>query len=223
MLSIANKVLIVEDHPLVAQAMKGELSRLHSSLELHVCGDADSAMAQLTRPGADWFRIFLDLDIPGAYGLSLARQIRGVGLHTRCCVLTALNRSDLIVEVQRLGFLGYIVKASPYPDFERALASAMSGEQTYPLPRSDSQASIRISRRQEQLLDGVRRGMSSKDLARALCLTEGTVSNCITSTMKALNVSTRAQAVSKALELGLLTLRGDDSVGVRPSPERRFL
>jgi DNA-binding NarL/FixJ family response regulator len=213
---VAKAVLIVEDHPLVAQAMVGELSRANSALVLHVCGDADSAMAQMTQEGRSWFRIFLDLDVPGAYGLSLARQIHGIDLHARCCVLTALNKSELIAEVYRLGFLGYIVKASPYGDFERALAAVMAGERTFPLQRSGDHTSIRISRRQEQLLDGVRRGMSSKDLARELCLTEGTVSNCITSAMKALNVSTRTHAVTKALELGLLSWRaGDDGLADR--------
>jgi DNA-binding NarL/FixJ family response regulator len=219
---VANAVLIVEDHPLVAQAMVGELSRANSSLDLHVCGDAASAMAQLTRKGKDWFRIFLDLDVPGAYGLSLAREIHEIDLHSRCCVLTALNRNELIGEVHRLGFLGYIVKASPYADFERALAAVMAGDRTFPIQRADSAASIRISRRQEQLLDGVRRGMSSKDLARELCLTEGTVSNCITSAMKALNVSTRTHAVAKALELGLLTLHAEgDGIADRRFDMRR--
>ncbi len=219
---VAKAVLIVEDHPLVAQAMVGELSRADSSLELQVCGGADSAMAQLTREGKAWFRIFLDLDVPGAYGLSLARQIHGIDLHARCCVLTALNKSGLIAEVYQLGFLGYIVKASPYGDFERALAAVMEGHRTFPLQPVGGQTSIRISRRQEQLLDGVRRGMSSKDLARELCLTEGTVSNCITSAMKALNVSTRTHAVAKALELGLLSFRaGDDDVADRSEKVRR--
>ena len=216
---VANIVLIVEDHPLVAQAMVGELSRANSSLELHVCGDADSALAQLNLHGRDWFRIFLDLDVPGAYGLSLARQIHRLDLHARCCVLTALNRSDLIAEVHRLGFLGYIVKASPYLDFKRALSAVMAGGRTFPLQQADTRASVRISRRQEQLLDGVRRGMSSKELARALSLTEGTVSNCITSAMKALNVSTRTHAVAKALELGLLNLQAAEDRIVDRGPE----
>jgi DNA-binding NarL/FixJ family response regulator len=220
---VAKAVLIVEDHPLVAQAMVGELSRADSSLDLHVCGNAESAMALLTGEGKAWFRIFLDLDVPGAYGLSLARQIHGIDLHTRCCVLTALNNGELITEVYRLGFLGYIVKASPYGDFERGLAAVMAGERTFPLQRVGGQALIRISRRQEQLLDGVRRGMSSKDLARELCLTEGTVSNCINSAMKALNVSTRTHAVAKALELGLLSLRaGDDGLADRRENVRRL-
>jgi two-component system, NarL family, response regulator DesR len=220
---VAKAVLIVEDHPLVAQAMVGELSARDSSLDLQICGTAERAMALLTGEGKPWFRIFLDLDVPGAFGLSLARQIHGIDLHARCCVLTALNKSELITEVYRLGFLGYIIKASPYGDFEHALGAVMVGERSFPLQRVGGQASIRISRRQEQLLDGVSRGMSSKDLARELSLTEGTVSNCITSAMKALNVSTRTHAVAKALELGLLSLRaGDDNASDQRDKVRRL-
>lgn len=219
---VARAVLIIEDHPLVAQAMVGELKRTDRTLDLQTCGDASAAMAKLTLPFGTWFRIFLDLDIPGAHGLSLAREIKKLKLHDRCCVLTALDRSELIGEVSRLGFLGYIVKACPYVDFERALADAMSGLRTFPLPHSETHTSIRISRRQEQLLDAVRRGMSSREIAHTLCLSEGTVNNCINATIKALNASTRTQAVGRALELGLLTIQAKDDPALE-QPDYRHL
>ena len=110
------------------------------------------------------------------------------------------------VETQSLQFLGYIVKALPYAEFEIALDRVLRGEQTFPKHDFHSQLSMRLTRRQEQLLDLVRCGMSSKEIARTVSLSEGSVSNCINAAMKALEVTSRSHAVAKALELGLLDL-----------------
>jgi two-component system response regulator DesR len=200
-------VLIVEDHPLVARAMQDVLDRSEHGLKSHVCTDADETLVQLAQPQANWFRIFLDLDVPGAIGLSLARHIHGLGLHSRCCIVTALSRNDLASEVQSLGFLGYIVKAIPYVEFEKALHRILIGEPSFSGSVAESHhAPTRLTRRQEQLLDGVRRGLCSRDIAAGLFLSEGTVNNCINAAMRALNVTSRSHAVAKALELGLLRL-----------------
>jgi DNA-binding NarL/FixJ family response regulator len=204
-------VLLVEDHPLVAHAMVGELTRWNSRLELLVAPDAATAVRQLMDPAREWHRIFLDLDVPGAHGLSLAREILRNNFEKRCCVVSALSRADLIAEVKLLGFLGYIVKASPFADFKRDLAQVMLGERTFSSTDTDARTVIRLSRRQEQLLNCVRRGLSSKEMARVVFLSEGTVNNCINAALKALGVTSRSHAVAKALELGLLAFDTHDS------------
>jgi hypothetical protein len=49
------------------------------------------AIEKLDARDAAWFRIFLDLDVPGAYGLSLAKEVRQRGYADRCCVVSALR------------------------------------------------------------------------------------------------------------------------------------
>ena len=204
-------ILIVEDHPMVAQAMLGQLMRTDKGLRLSVCETAAAARKELFNSGTPWFRVFLDLDVPGAYGLSLAREVSDAGLQDRCCVVTALNKRELIGEVQRMGFLGYIVKALPYVDFQFALDHVLKGERAFPQADLGNHQSVRLTRRQEQLLDLVRLGQSSKEIARTVSLSEGTVNNCINAAMRALDVGSRSHAVAKALELGLLALRAPDS------------
>jgi DNA-binding NarL/FixJ family response regulator len=68
---------------------------------------------------------------------------------------------------------------------------------------------MRLTRRQRQFLHCVRRGMSSKEIARTASLTEGTVNNCITAAMRVLEVTSRSHAVGRALELGLLSSFSD--------------
>lgn len=213
-------VLIVEDHPLVGEAMRDVLARCASDLEPCLCPDAPTALKEVSDPHKSWFRIFLDLDVPGANGLSLAREVHRLGLHSRSCIVSGFDRPYLIEEIQRLGFLGYIVKASSSADFSKALGDVLAGTHAFPpLSRSANQRLIRLTRRQEQLLDCVRRGMSSKEIARALFLSEGTINNGITAAMRALSVTSRSHALARALELGLLgpNLPADTAGQVQPS------
>jgi len=204
-------VLLVEDHPLVAEVMKDFLLGWGDDLRPQVCSDAASTRSLLSDKRQEWFRIFLDLDVPGAYGLSLPKDVQRAGLHARCCVVTAFDKPDLIAEVRSMGFLGYIVKASPYGEFVRAIGKVLAGERTFPaMTGVKAHVAARLTKRQEQLLDCVRRGLSSKEIAANCFLSEGTVNNTINAAMKVLAVTSRSHAVAKAIELGLLAISTRD-------------
>jgi DNA-binding NarL/FixJ family response regulator len=200
-------ILIIEDHPFVAEAMSSMLVRSTADLEPVICPDAQSALMAIGDPTIDWFRIFLDLDVPGAHGLSLARDIQQLGFHVRCCVVTALDRQDFIHEVRGMGFLGYLVKARPYREFEATVNQVLAGQPTFPAAdRSIQEPTVRLTRKQALLLEYVQRGLSSKEIASTLFQSEGTINNSINAAMKALDATSRTHAVARALELGLLTL-----------------
>ena len=198
-------VLIVEDHPLVAEATGKLLARYGDHVTPVICSDAAQAVDKLDSRGADWFRIFLDLDVPGAYGLSLAKEVRDRGLANRCCVVSAFERADYIGEIKVWGFLGYIVKAVAVAEFTAALIKVLAGEPTFPdTPLLRRTAATRLTRRQIQLLERIQAGWSSKEIADELHLAEGTVNNQVTSILQVFEVNTRAHAVARAIELGLL-------------------
>lgn len=198
-------VLIVEDHPLVAEATGKLLARYGDHVTPVISSDAAQAIERLDSRGEDWFRIFLDLDVPGAYGLSLAKEVQHRGLASRCCVVSAFERADYIGEIQAWGFLGYIVKAVAISEFTAALVKVLAGEPTFPatpLPRRS--AATRLTRRQIQLLERIQAGWSSKEIADELHLAEGTVNNQVASILQVFEVSSRAHAIARAIELGLL-------------------
>lgn len=206
-------VLIVEDHPLVAEAMRAMLVRSAADFEPSICPDAQSAREAIAHPQQDWFRIFLDLDVPGAHGLSFAREIHRLGLQARCCVVTALDRQDLINEVQGMGFLGYLVKARRYDEFEEAVRQVLAGKSAFPgVDQPAKEPTIRLTRKQVQLLDFAQRGLSSKEIASTLFQSEGTINNGIIAAMRALGVTSRTHAVAKAIELGLLSFTTRETV-----------
>lgn len=206
-------VLVVEDHPLVAEATATLIERIEPACEVVTCQSAAEATRLVDEPGRRWTRIFLDLSVPGAHGLSLAMELRSRGVASVCCIVSAFDRADFIAQVRRLGFLGYIVKAAPIAELTTALSRAMRGESTYPEFKGVAQLHPRLTRRQTEILELVRAGLSSKQIASRLHLVTGTVNNQVAAAMIALRADSRSHAVARAIELGLITVQaGHDQV-----------
>lgn len=196
-------VLIVEDHPLVAEATAKLLGNLSRGLETVLVATASDAVQQLA--ARSWFRIFLDLAVPGAYGLSLASEVERHGLASVCCVVSAFERTDYVEEVRRRGFAGYIVKAASVAQFASAVSEVLDGHKVFPvIPGARREPAVRLTRRQVEILERIRRGQSSKQVARDVHISEGTVNNHVTAVLQALGASSRTEAVARAIELGLL-------------------
>ncbi|MCW7536261.1 response regulator transcription factor [Aquabacterium sp. A7-Y] len=198
-------ILIVEDHPLVAEATADLLKRCGTRSDLVICHTAAQTQTVLQREQA-WFRILLDLDVPGAQGLSLVREVADRGLASRTCVVSANTKQEFIEATRQLGLLGYIGKALPVPDFSDALSRMLAGEHVYmSATLTPAPPTTRLTRRQLQLLQLVAQGLGSKQIGVALNLSEGTVNNHMASILRVLGVTGRAHAVAKAMELGLLS------------------
>src|SRR5437763_16126144 len=83
------QVLVVEGHPLVAEATAHLLERRFDNIEVVTASTASEALRLVDEERERWFRIFLDLAVPGAFGLSLAKQLAAKELASVCCVISA--------------------------------------------------------------------------------------------------------------------------------------
>ena len=209
------RVLIVEDHPLVAEATSELLKARCSELSVTLAHNAGQAVGALDYCD-DWYRILLDLDIPGASGLSVARTVASRGLAPRCCVISALGRPETVDEIRSMGFLGYVSKSVTVAELTHSLDLILAGERTYSSLEVGriSPASV-LTRRQVQLLSLASDGLSSKQIARVAGITEGTINNHFNAILRALAVTNRTHAVARGIELGLIEFEG--SAVERPS------
>jgi two-component system response regulator DesR len=158
--------------------------------------------------------------------LSLAHELVQRGLAGRTCIVTALSRPGYVEEAKRLGFLGFIAKSSPLQAFGDELRRVLQGIQTFPDgDRLRPRAAPRLTRQQLRVLDLLGQGLSSKQMARVLEISEGTVNNHVNAMLRALGASSRLQAFSKAVQLGLidsfLVTEQDGSAGPAGECERR--
>ncbi|MGO4395860.1 response regulator transcription factor [Variovorax sp. M-6] len=202
-----NNVMIVEDHRFVAEATEGLLRSTPGVGKIAIYGTADDVMSALAVECACWTLILLDLDVPGATGLSLAASIKEAGLAAITCILTGTYCEDYARQVKEQGFLGYILKASPTIELAKSLELVLAHKPVFPALGGADAARGRISltRRQKEVLQLVARGLMSKEIARQLNVTPGTVDNHITAAAAVLGARTRSEAVSKALPLGLIS------------------
>ena len=203
----AKRILMVEDHPLVADATRSLLLQLDLNLEIHIRGTMEDAV-QTFREADDWYRILLDIGVPNAHGLSLVRTFHRFGVAERCAVVTASDNAQWRAEVQAMGMLGYIVKAAQLDDFSLSIRNVLHGRRVFSMADGQAPAACCLTRRQQDILCLLHRGLSSKEIAAQLGLTIGTVNNHVTGLLRVLKVNNRTHALSRAMDLGYLHAHG---------------
>jgi DNA-binding NarL/FixJ family response regulator len=210
------KVLIVDDHALIRDALGRVLGGLVPDLTLLEAGDARLALEAIERE-PDLDLVLLDLSLPGAHGLSLLPTLREKRPATAVVVISANADAASVKRALDQGALGFISKTSSNEVLKRALQLVLAGgvyippqifggEATTEPPLSRglrSPAEIGLTGRQAEILALMMRGESNKLICRELGLAESTVKNQITAILKALEVTSRTQAVLAVERLGL--------------------
>ena len=211
------KVLIVDDHALIRDALGRVFAALVPDATVLEAGDATRALATIDRE-ADLDLVLLDLSLPGAHGLSLLATLRAQRPATAVVVISANAEPVSVKRALDQGALGFIPKSSSNEVLKHALQLVLAGgvyipPQVFagdpgapqaPLSRGlRSPADVGLTERQAQILARLMRGEPNKIIGRELGLAESTVKNQVTAILKALEVTSRTQAVLAVERLGL--------------------
>jgi DNA-binding NarL/FixJ family response regulator len=216
------KILVVDDHLLIREALRGVLKQLRSDAIVLESSDAGQAMKLVTEH-PDIGLVLLDLNLPDRDGFSTLGELRDRYPATSVVVLSAQQDRDSVVKALDLGALGFIPKSAPREVMLAALELVFAGGiyippeilgRREPAPvqsgRQPSAANaLRASPREAGLTDRqldvlalMMRGKSNKGISRALDMAEPTVKNHITAILKALKVTNRTEAVIAVIESG---------------------
>jgi DNA-binding NarL/FixJ family response regulator len=211
------KVLVVDDHPLICEALRQVLRALDQSIELIEAADAPQALAA-AESHRDLDLILLDLALPGADGFEALRELRERHPSFPVVVLSASEQAEIVMRALDAGAMGFIPKTSSNDVLLGALRLVLAGgvylppevlrhSQAPALPgKTAGAASYRdlgLTERQAQVLALLVQGKPNKIICRELNLAEGTVKIHVTAILKALGVSNRTQAVITVGKLGL--------------------
>jgi len=214
------KFLVVDDHELIREAMRGALKELDSDVAMLEASDSSEAL-RLVEQHADVDLVLLDLNLPDRDGFSVLVELRERYPSVSVVVMSALQDRDSVVKALNLGALGFIPKSAHRKVIIGALQLVISGGIYIPPqalspeePRSSpsppaasssagpaadrcsvSPADLGLTERQVDVLALVMQGMSNKAICRALDLTEPTVKSHVSAILKALKVSNRTEAV----------------------------
>lgn len=220
------KILVVDDHPLILEALRHTLTQLGEQVQLADARNADDGRALVTsHPDADL--LLLDLGLPGADGFALLADIRETHPGVPVVVLSGSDRREDVMRAIDAGAMGFIPKTSPSEVMLSALRLVLSGSVYLPpqamfpaggsrgassgatqaaaqAPRSaPTPREIGLTERQTEVLTLLLQGKPNKLICRELGLAEGTVKIHVAAILRALGVNTRTQAVIEVSRLGL--------------------
>ena len=207
------RVLVVDDHRTFAELLSGALA----SAGMDAIGTAHSAaqavaMAQDLQPDI----VVMDIEMPRQDGLAATRRIREVAPDAVVAVVTAHRDPDWVVRAAQAGASAFIPKDGSLAEMIDVLSRVQPGQMLVApstfasgAPRSSSAPGARdavpqLTRREQEVLDCLGRGMQVKAIARVLGITLETCRGYVKSLHAKLGVRSQLEAVVKAQQLGLL-------------------
>jgi DNA-binding NarL/FixJ family response regulator len=200
-------VLIVDDHPMVRDALAQTVQALADHVEVCQAADYVGLMGALTRTGFDL--ALLDLQIPGMDGVAGVQRIRTAAPMLPLVVVSGQEDGDTIRAVLAAGAAGFVPKTSSASVMVGALRLVLAGGVFVPqqllaaVPAATRSAGSGLTPRQLDVLHGLLKGLPNKLIARELGLTEGTVKIHIAAILRVLQARNRTDAVLRARAAGL--------------------
>jgi len=216
------KILVVDDHVLIREALRGALKQLKGGATvLEACDGRETTRLVAEHP--DIGLILLDLNLPDWDGFSLLAELREHHPAIAVVVLSAQQDRSSVVKALDQGALGFIPKSAQRDVMLTALQlvfaggiyippeiltreepalpeTQLPGRSTASLPASPRD--LGLTERQLDVLALMTQGKSNKAICRVLDLAEPTVKNHITAIFRALKVTNRTEAVIAVIKSG---------------------
>lgn len=210
------RLLIIDDHEMVREGLKAILM---TEPDFSIVGDAATAVQALElieRLQPDI--ALLDVRLPDASGVEVCRTVTERFPETAVIILTTFTNETLVAECIQAGARGYIVKDIERFDLKRSIRAVARGEgaidskaaavlmtQLRRAPQSNPEPSLEsLSSQQLVILRFVAQGLSSREIAKKLYLSENTIKGYVQEILHRLNVKNRTEAVMVAVKHGWL-------------------
>ena len=209
----APRVLVVDDHRTFADLLAGALQ----AAGMDVLGTANTAgqavtMAQDLQPDI----VVMDIQMPREDGLSATRRLREVAPHAVVAVVSAHRDPEWVVRASQAGASAFIPKDGSLSEMIDVLTRVQAGQMLVApstfasaptagsRPAPEGQTAPRLTRREQEVLDCLGRGMQVKAIARVLGISLETCRGYVKTLHSKLGASSQLEAVVKAQQLGLL-------------------
>lgn len=210
------RLLIVDDHEMVREGLK---AMLVSEPDFSIVGDAanaEQALALIERLRPDI--ALLDIRLPGTSGIEVCRTVTASYPETAVIILTTYTDDNLIAQAVQAGARGFILKDIERFDLKRSIRAVARGEaaidpkaavavlaQLRKAPQANGEtAPEQLSSQQLVILRLVAQGLSSREIATQLYLSENTVKGYVQEILHRLGVKNRTEAVMVAVKQGWL-------------------
>lgn len=194
------KILLIDDHPLMRKGMRQILELETDFVVVGEASNGSEGVAQALKLQPDL--IMLDLNMKGISGLDTLRSLRAHDVDARVVVLTVSDEQSDIFALMDAGVDGYLLKDSDTEELIENIQKAARGEMVlsetvrqYLLNRQpESDPLAQLTDRELDVLQWIATGMSNKQIAAQLFISEETVKVHIRNLLRKLNVHSRVAA-----------------------------
>jgi len=210
-------VLIADDHPLVREALRQALDGEEDMEIVAEAAEGEEAVKLASELKPDV--VVMDIIMPKLNGIEATRKIKEIAPDIAILILTAYDDDEYVLGLLDAGAAGYLLKSARGRDLVGAIRAIRSGESVlHPkiiakllkratmAPAREHKASELLSERESEILRLVTSGMSNKEIAEKLFLSQRTIKAHLTNIFNKLNVASRSEAIVKGLQWGLVTL-----------------
>ncbi|VEF49097.1 two-component response regulator [Bacillus freudenreichii] len=198
------RIVIAEDQGMMLGAL-GSLLNMEEDMEVVGKARNGEEAVQLVRE-LDPDVCIMDIEMPVKTGLEAAQELKGSS--SKIVILTTFARAGYFERARKAGVRGYLLKDSPIEELVSAIRLIMDGRRMYApelvdLAYSDDDYMENpLTERETEVLILVAEGKTTKEIAKELYLTPGTIRNYISSILEKLNVGNRIEAISRFKEKG---------------------
>jgi len=211
------KLLIADDHPPFVEGLTLLLER-QSDLEVVATpthGEEAVKLAKELHPDV----AIIDVAMPRLNGIEAAKQIKAACPDTAILMFSAYGYEPYLLASLQAGVSGYMLKSSPVPDLIRAIRSVHDGQAIFDFQAvrevlrelvtdidGECRRHHRLHKRELEVLRLAAKGISNKEIAKRLDISNRTVQTHLLRIFRKLGVSSRTEAVLRAVKEGWLTL-----------------
>jgi DNA-binding NarL/FixJ family response regulator len=201
------RVLIADDHPLYCDALRAVVPQACPGADIGEAASQEEVLAAVTGEPA-FNLVLLDLNLPGATGLSCLCALRRLAPTTPIVIVSAVGDPKIMQDTIMAGASAFIPKSAPSQVLINALKVILAGGTYMPtgilaaLRSADSgNGHSELTLRQRRVLELLSTGLSNKRIARELGISEITVKAHVSAIFRKLGVTNRMQAGLEARRL----------------------
>ena len=202
----AIRIMIVEDHHIVRQGFVALLKTIDDFEVVAEASNGELALPLYSRYLPDV--TLMDLRLPGMGGVEAITKIRQLHPEARIIVLTTFDGDEDIYRALQAGARGYLLKGMDLGELVEAIRGVHRGKSRIPPAvaerLAERLAGPALTERETAVLRLIVAGMSNKEIASALFISEATVKTHINNLLSKLGVSDRTQAATTALQRGIV-------------------
>lgn len=177
------RMIVVDDHPMFRQALRGVLARQPGLEVVADVGSASEAIGFVAYHAID--AAIVDVVLPDVHGASFVRHLRAVQPACKVLALSGVEEPTQMAEMLRAGAQGFALKSQPVPEILEALRSVLGGSRHVPaasreqidriLENPDAWPLERLTRREREIFDRLVAGDANKEIGAKLFISTRTV------------------------------------------------